>query len=67
MFLWQASVACANGAERGGEDPFYASKLYTARFYIGSLLPVVHGKIEAIRKNEHAFLRMDEAIFPDPI
>ena len=65
MFLWQARVAFENGVESGGEDPFYESKHYTARFYIGSLLPLVHGKIEAIRKNERAFLRMDEAIFPD--
>jgi hypothetical protein len=65
MFLWQAKVACENGAESGGDHPFYGSKHYTARFYIGSLLPLVHGKIEAIRKNEQAFLRMDEAIFPD--
>jgi hypothetical protein len=65
MLLWQARVACQNGAERGSDDPFYESKLYTARFYIGSVLPVLHGKIEAIRKNEQAFLRMDEAIFPD--
>jgi hypothetical protein len=66
MFLWQARVACENGAESGGDDPFYASKLHTARFYVGSLLPLVHGKIEAIRKNEQAFSRMDEAMFPDP-
>jgi hypothetical protein len=64
MFLWQARVACANEAA-SSDDSFYASKLNTARFYIGSLLPVVHGKIEAIRRNEHAFLRMDEALFPD--
>ncbi len=65
MFLWQARVACENGAESSGDDPFYASKLHTARFYVGSLLPLVHGKIEAIRKNEQAFSRMDEAMFPD--
>jgi len=65
MFLWQARVACRNGAEAGGDDSFYAGKLDTARFYVGSLLPLVHGKIEAIRRNEQAFSRMDEAMFPD--
>jgi hypothetical protein len=65
MFLWQARVACQSGAEGSGDDPFYASKLDTARFYVGSLLPLVHGKIEAIRRNEQAFARMDESRFPD--
>jgi hypothetical protein len=65
MFLWQARVACENGGESSGDDSFYGSKLHTARFYVGSLLPLVHGKIEAIRRNEQAFLGMDEAIFPD--
>ena len=65
MFLWRASVACEKAEESSGDDPFYASKLHTARFYVGSILPLVHGKIEAIRKNEQAFSRMDEAMFPD--
>jgi hypothetical protein len=66
MLLWQARVAREREAASNGGDPFYGSKLDTARFYIGSLLPVVHGKIEAIRKNEQAFSRMEEAMFPDP-
>ena len=65
MFLWQARVACEKGEESSGDDPFYASKLHTARFYVGSILPLVHGKIEAIRKNEQAFSSMDEAMFLD--
>jgi hypothetical protein len=67
MFLWQARVAGEKGGEASGDDTFYASKLDTARFYVGSLLPLVHGKIEAIRKNEQAFSRMDEAMFPDHV
>ncbi len=66
MFLWQARIACEKGATSSGDDPFYASKLDTARFYIGSLLPLVHGKIQAIMRNEEAFSRMEEAMFPDP-
>jgi alkylation response protein AidB-like acyl-CoA dehydrogenase len=66
MFLWQARVACEKRAESGKEDPFYASKLHTARFYVGSLLPLAHGKMEAIRKNEPAFSSMDDSMFPDP-
>ncbi len=67
MFLWQARVAREKAEESRGDDPFYASKLDTARFYVGSLLPLVHGKIEAVRKNEQAFSRMDEAMFPDHV
>lgn len=42
---------------------FFASKIQTAKFYIGTVLPVVKGKIEAILKNDGAILKMDEAFF----
>jgi hypothetical protein len=44
---------------------FLASKIVTAKFYIGSLLPEVRGKIEAIQKNDHSILKMDQSFFID--
>lgn len=44
---------------------FYASKIVTAKYYIGSLLPMVKGKIEAIQKNDKSILEMNEAFFTE--
>jgi len=41
-----------------GESSFYESKLLTAKYYIGSVLPTIYGKIEAIRRNEKALLEI---------
>jgi|GEM_PF-1702264 Acyl-CoA dehydrogenases len=42
---------------------FLASKIATAKFYMGSVLPEVEGKIEAIKKNDNSFLKMDQYFF----
>ncbi|MDD5168137.1 MAG: acyl-CoA dehydrogenase [Syntrophales bacterium] len=63
LLLWQAVIA--NG--KTGGDPvdkaYYESKIVTAKFYARSLLPVVHGKIDAIKRNDDALLQMDETFF----
>lgn len=44
---------------------FYTSKINTAKFFIGSVLPQVKGKIDAIWKNDDAFLKMEDKFFLD--
>lgn len=44
---------------------FLASKLVTAKFYLGSLLPAVTGKIEAIMKNDNSILQMIPSFYID--
>jgi len=63
MFIWQAKQAWDNKAAQSEDEQFYASKINTAQFYIGSLLPRVYGKIEAIKQFDRAFVNMGESIF----
>jgi alkylation response protein AidB-like acyl-CoA dehydrogenase len=63
MFIWQAKRACDNKATNSADAQFYDSKIDTARFYIGSLLPRVYGKIEAIKRHDRSFLAMGASIF----
>ncbi len=58
LLLWQANVATGCKAEKSDKKEFYEGKINTAKFYIGSFLPVVSGKISAIRKNEASILAM---------
>ncbi|MHB8076708.1 acyl-CoA dehydrogenase [Desulfosporosinus fructosivorans] len=44
---------------------FYTGKIVTAKYYLGMLLPAVIGKFESIKKNDRAFLEMEEAYFFD--
>jgi alkylation response protein AidB-like acyl-CoA dehydrogenase len=64
MFIWQAWTAHENEAVGNDRDRrFYAGKINTAKFYIGSLLPAVYGKIDAIKQFDRSFVEMDESIF----
>ncbi len=65
MLLWQARIACESSAKGDGEGQFYASKINTAKFFIGSVLPLTYGKIEAIKRNDKSFSNMGEDIFPE--
>ncbi len=65
MLLWQAGIAHENVKQSSAEAAFYNSKVATARFYIGSLLPATYGKIEAIMKGDKSFLDMGDEIFLD--
>lgn len=42
---------------------FYAGKLVTAQYYLGTILPLVTGKFQSIRKNDKSFLKMEEFFF----
>lgn len=63
MFLWQATLASKKLAADNHDAPFYAGKTVTAKYYLGMLLPGVIGKFESIKKNDRAFLEMEEAYF----
>ncbi len=63
MFIWQAAIASGKTGGGNGDEPFYAAKILTAKFYINSLLPVIYGKILAIRQNDRSFLQMTDALY----
>jgi alkylation response protein AidB-like acyl-CoA dehydrogenase len=54
MLLWQARVARQRLGAGGEGDAFLTGKMLTAKFYIGELLPAVHGKTGAIMRNDGA-------------
>ena len=62
MLIWQAAVASGKAGNGNGDEIFYAAKILTAKFYAGSLLPAVYGKIAAIRKNDRSLLQMTDAL-----
>jgi len=63
MFIWQAKAAC-DALAAGGDSRFYTAKINTAKFYIGSLLPLVYGKIDAIKRYDRTLSLMGEDEFP---
>ena len=64
MFLWQAWKAHEAQAGAAGQDkPFYAGKIATAKFFIGSVLPTVYGRMDTIRQFDRSFVEMGESIF----
>ncbi|NLW43565.1 MAG: hypothetical protein GXY92_00105 [Syntrophomonadaceae bacterium] len=73
LFLWQAFVARERLAETQGSSAganefssaFYRNKIATAKYYLGTLLPLAAGKFEAINKNDRVFLEMDDSYFFD--
>ncbi|HOO38908.1 MAG TPA: acyl-CoA dehydrogenase [Deltaproteobacteria bacterium] len=65
MFIWQAWKAQESmaGCSETDKQFFYAGKIATAKFYIGSVLPAVYGKIGAAREFDRSFLELGESIF----
>jgi alkylation response protein AidB-like acyl-CoA dehydrogenase len=59
-YLWgrMAAVALKNP-----EDPFNASKLATARFYLARLLPETRTHLETIRSGAAPLMQLDAALF----
>ena len=62
FFARMAKVALARQAA-GVDDPFYAAKLHTARFYFAKLLPETAGLIRSARAGLAPLMAMDEALF----
>ncbi|AET68088.1 acyl-CoA dehydrogenase [Desulfosporosinus orientis DSM 765] len=67
MFLWQSVIASKKMRETFKEDHsdtvFYIGKIVTAKYYLGTILPAVTGKFQAIKKSDRAFLEMKEEYF----
>jgi alkylation response protein AidB-like acyl-CoA dehydrogenase len=57
--LAQAAIIALPKAS--GDDPFYASKVATARFYLQRRLPRAHAHLEALRAGLAALSPLDEA------
>ncbi len=68
MFLDQARIAEAilnSPADSRFDTVFLTSKINTAKFFIGAILPQVTGKIASILKNDAAILQMADESFID--
>jgi hypothetical protein len=63
ILIWQAAIASRNAGHDHNDTAYYGAKIVTAKFYAGSILPAVHGKIEAVYKNDKSLLQMEEALF----
>jgi len=63
MLIWQAAIAARNVEKNNGDKPYYSAKILTAKFYITSLMPAIHGKIMAIQKNDRSLLQMTDELF----
>lgn len=66
IFAAQGAVDKLMKDQIAGSDPdaiFFTSKMNTAKFFIGSVLPQVTGKIDAIWKNDDALAKMEDKFF----
>lgn len=66
IFLWQATIAqrkLLTHKVAPSESSFYEEKILTARFYLGTMLPAVLGKMDAISRNDRSLLEMRHSAF----
>ncbi|HWT38586.1 MAG TPA: acyl-CoA dehydrogenase C-terminal domain-containing protein, partial [Paraburkholderia sp.] len=61
-YFWARMARIALDNEASG-DPFYKSKLATARFYFAKLLPETASTIRAARAGSKTLMEIDEALF----
>ena len=65
MLLWRASVAAEaleKGAKKKDKD-FYDGQIKSAEFFCHVILPITHGKINAILATNGAAIEISEAAF----
>ena len=63
MHLWQATIALEKLealADGGIEKTFYMGKVATAKFFIGTILPITQGKLASIQRCERAAIDIPE-------
>jgi alkylation response protein AidB-like acyl-CoA dehydrogenase len=68
MLLSQAATAHEKSRDDGlieADKIFLESKIHTAKYFIGSVLPQVTGRLDAIERNDDVFLRMEDKYFID--
>lgn len=63
MLLWRASVAEKAMSSSQKDAVFYQGQITSAKYFIETILPVTHGKINSIMKTSNAPIEMDEAAF----
>lgn len=63
MLLWQAMVAHRKLDHDPADKVFCEAKILTAKFYTGSLLPIIHGKIEAIVRHDKSLAEIGDKHF----
>ncbi|MCQ4437839.1 acyl-CoA dehydrogenase C-terminal domain-containing protein, partial [Clostridioides difficile] len=61
-YFWARMARLALDKEASG-DPFYKSKLATARFYFARLLPETASTIRAARAGSKTMMEVDESLF----
>jgi hypothetical protein len=61
-YLW-ARMAKIALAKQDSDDPFYAAKLHTARFYFAKLLPETAALMRSVRSGAAPLMAMEEALF----
>jgi alkylation response protein AidB-like acyl-CoA dehydrogenase len=54
--LWRAKVAQEKIEAAAPESGFYESTVKTAKYYIGSVLPTIYGKVEAMSMDDRTLL-----------
>ena len=59
-YMW---ARMAQAALAGGEEPFYASKLGTARFYFARLLPRIHSLAASVRAGSESLYLLEAEQF----
>ena len=65
MHLWRADIATTKlaGNVKKKDKDFYGGKIKTAKFFIGTVLPVTIGKLEAIKQANPAAVEMTDTEF----
>lgn len=65
MLLWRASIAqdCMEKKPQKKEHEFYTGQLKSAQFFIGSVLPVTHGKMMSIINFDGAAMEISDTSF----
>ncbi len=61
MLLWRASIAVNKDNKK--DAAFFEGKIRTARYFIGSIIPVTKGKLAAIETQNHPAADMDTPLF----
>jgi hypothetical protein len=62
-YLWARMAKVALAKKASSDDPFYAAKLATARFYFAKLLPETASLIRSARAGVEPLMALDAALF----
>ena len=63
MLLWRASVAAPQLEKKNKDAAFYEGQIKSIEYFTSAVLPVTHGKMEAVLNTSDAPIEIDEASF----